>query len=187
MAFMLKDGIWIVSGKFGVDWASGRGVRAAFRHMADPCVAVALSFGLGLVPWMPGTFGAAGAFLLYPLLMHMSWAAQVAVALLLLLAGCAVCGRAARVLGGDDPSVIVWDETVGMLITLVLVPAAPLAWVLGFLAFRVLDINKPWLIGTAERRLRGGTAIMADDALAGLGAAGVVWVILEGVARLTTA
>ena len=53
-----------------------------------------------------------------------------------------------------------------MLITLVLVPATPMSWLLSFLAFRVLDINKPWLIGTAERRLRGGVAIMADDALA---------------------
>ena len=155
--------------------------------MADPSVAVALSFGLGLAPWMPGTFGAAGAFLIYPFVMHLPWMAQCVLALALLALGCAVCGRAARVLGGEDPSAIVWDETVGMLITLVLTPATPLSWVIGFLAFRVLDINKPWLIGTAERRLSGGTAIMADDALAGLGAAGIVWVILAGVARLTTA
>ncbi len=162
-------------------------MKVAFRQMADPCVAVALSFGLGLAPWMPGTFGAAGAFLLYPLLMPLPFAAQCAVALLLLALGCLICGRAARVLGGEDPSAIVWDETVGMLITLVLIPATPLSWVLGFIAFRVLDITKPWLIGEAERRFRGGTAIMADDALAGLAAAGIVWVILEALARLTTA
>lgn len=184
---MLRDRIRIVSGKFGVYWAWGQGVKAAFRHMADPSVALALSFGLGLAPWMPGTFGALGAFLLYPLIMPLPWAAQGLVAMLLLLLGCAVCGRAARVLGDEDPSAIVWDETVGMLITLVLVPATPLAWILGFLAFRVLDINKPWLIGTAERAFRGGTAIMADDALAGLGAAGIVWAVLEALARLTTA
>ena len=93
-------------------------------------------------------------------------------ALLLLWLGCVACGRAARTLGEEDPSVIVWDETVGMLITLVLVPATPLAWLVGFIAFRVLDINKPWLIGVAERRFRGGVAIMADDALAGIAAAG---------------
>jgi phosphatidylglycerophosphatase A len=155
--------------------------------MADPSVAVALSFGLGLAPWMPGTFGAAGAFLLYPLIMPLSWATQCWLVLLLLVIGCAICGRAARLLGGEDPSAIVWDETVGMLITLVLTPATPLSWVLGFIAFRVFDINKPWLIGTAERRLSGGTAIMADDALAGLAAAGIVWAIVAGIARLTTA
>ena len=184
---MLRGLSWIVSGKFRVDWAAGQDVKAAFRHMADPSVAVALSFGLGLAPWMPGTFGAAGAFLLYPFIMHLPWLWQCALALALLLLGCVICGRAARALGGEDPSAIVWDETVGMLITLVLTPATPLSWIVGFVAFRALDINKPWLIGTAERRLRGGVAIMADDALAGLGAAGIVWVVVAALARLTTA
>jgi phosphatidylglycerophosphatase A len=146
--------------------------------MARPSVALALSFGLGLVPWMPGTFGAAGAFLLYPLVMQLPWLLQATLALALLALGCLACGRAAAVLGSDDPSAIVWDETVGMLITLVLTPATPLSWLLGFLAFRVLDINKPWLIGRAEEGLAGGTAIMADDALAGVGAAGIVWAVL---------
>ena len=153
--------------------------------MADPAVALALSFGLGLAPWMPGTFGALGAFVLYPLVMHLPLAMQCGLALALLALGCAICGRAARVLGGEDPSAIVWDETVGMLITLVLTPATPLSWIVGFLAFRALDINKPWLIGTAERRLRGGTAIMADDALAGLAAAGIVWPLVA-LSRLVT-
>ena len=155
--------------------------------MSNPSVAVALSFGLGLAPWMPGTFGAAGAFLLYPAVALLPWAAQCLLALALLALGCLICGRAARALGGDDPSAIVWDETVGMLITLVLTPATPLSWLIGFLAFRVLDINKPWLIGRAETAFRGGTAIRADDALAGIGAAGVGWVVLEALARLTTA
>lgn len=152
-----------------------RAVTARLRDMADPAVALALGFGLGLAPWMPGTFGALGAFLLYLPVMQLPAALQCAVALALLALGCAVCGRAARLLGGEDPSAIVWDETVGMLVTLVLTPATPLSWLVGFLAFRALDINKPGLIGTAERRLRGGAAIMADDALAGLAAAAIVW------------
>lgn len=154
-------------------------MKVAFHQMANPWVALALSGGLGLAPWMPGTFGAAGAFLLYPLLMHLPWAVQGATVLALLLLGCFACGRAAAALGGEDPSAIVWDETVGMLITLMLVPATPLAWLLGFLAFRVLDITKPWLIGLAEEKFAGGTAIMADDALAGLAAGGLVWLVLR--------
>lgn len=183
---MLRESIWIVSGKFLGETPVVSVVKVEFGRMSDPAVALALSFGLGLVPWMPGTFGAAGAFLLYPLIMPLPWGLQCLLVLLLLWLGCVACGRAAQALGGDDPSVIVWDETVGMLITLVLVPATPLSWLMGFLAFRILDINKPWLIGTAERKLRGGVAIMADDALAGLAAAGVVWVILMILTRLTT-
>lgn len=160
-------------------------MRPALRDMANPSVAIAMTFGLGLVPWMPGTFGAAGAFILYPIVLPLPWALQCALALALLALGCIVCGRAAQALGGEDPSAIVWDETVGMLITLVLTPATPLSWLIGFIAFRALDINKPWIIGTAEQRLRGGIAIMADDALAGLGAAAIVWVML-GLAGLVT-
>ena len=184
---MLKDHIWNVSGKIRANGLRGGEVRVTFRHMGSPSVALALSFGLGLAPWMPGTFGAAGAFLLYPLLMTLPWLWQLAVALLLLWLGCVACGRAATALGGEDPSVIVWDETVGMLITLVLTPAGPLSWLVGFIAFRALDINKPWLIGTAERRLRGGMAIMADDALAGVAAAGIVWAVVGITASLVTA
>ncbi len=146
--------------------------------MLHPATAIALSFGLGLIGFAPGTFGAAGAFVIYFLLAPLAWAWQVAIAAAAFLLGCAVCGTAARRLGEEDPSAIVWDETAGMLITLVLVPATPLAWALGFLAFRVLDINKPWPIGLAERRLPGGLGIMADDGLAGLGAAGLVWLCL---------
>ena len=154
--------------------------------MGDPAVALALSFGLGLVPWMPGTFGAAGAFLLYPLIMPLPWGLQCLLVMLLLWLGCVACGRAARALGGEDPSVIVWDETVGMLITLVLVPATPMSWLLSFLAFRGLVTNKPWLIGPAERKLRGGVGIMAADALAWLVAGGVGWVLFAIRTPLTT-
>lgn len=153
--------------------------------MASPSVALAMSFGLGLIPWMPGTFGAAGAFLLYPVMMQLPWAVQCLLVMLLLWLGCIACGRAAIALGEEDPSVIVWDETVGMLVTLALVPATPLAWLTGFIAFRVLDINKPWLIGSAERRLRGGLAIMADDVLAGLAAAGFGWVAVMAASHFT--
>lgn len=184
---MLKGRIRIVSGKFLGEWRCGCDVKVAFRHMGNPYVAVALSFGLGLAPWMPGTFGAAGAFLPYAILTHLPWFWQCLASVVLLWLGCIACGRAAKMLGGEDPSAIVWDETVGMLITLVLTPAGPLSWFVGFLAFRILDINKPWIIGAAERRFRGGVGIMADDALAGVAAAGVVWAVLAAAGLLLTA
>lgn len=149
-------------------------------------MALALSFGLGLLPWMPGTFGAAGAFIPYLAMMHLPWVLQCLLTLVFLGLGCVVCGRAARRLGGEDPSAIVWDETVGMLMTLALTPATLTSWVIGFLAFRFFDITKPWIIGAAERNLQGGVAIMADDALAGLAAAGVVWVSLTALSYAIT-
>ena len=73
---MLRDRRGIVSGKLRENRPRGGGVSVDIRHLANPSVLVALSFGLGLAPWMPGTFGAAGAFLLYPLVMQLPWAWQ---------------------------------------------------------------------------------------------------------------
>lgn len=153
-------------------------LKPGFNHLLHPATAVALSFGLGLIRFAPGTFGAAGAFALFMPVAGAPWIWQATLAAAAFLLGCAVCGAAARRLGEEDPSAIVWDETAGMLITLVMIPATPLAWVLGFIAFRVLDIRKPWLIARAER-LPGGLGIMADDGLAGLGAGAMVWLVFS--------
>ena len=59
--------------------------------------------------------------------------------------------RAERVYG-EDPSVVVIDEVVGMWLTLVspLIPAGLLYAVLGFFLFRLFDIVKPWPIRRLE-------------------------------------
>lgn len=45
----------------------------------------------------------------------------------------------------------------------------PGPWLLaGFLVYRVFDIWKPWPIHLVEDKLGLGTAIMADDVIAGL-------------------
>lgn len=49
--------------------------------------------------------------------------------------------------GVHDHGSIVWDEFVGMWITLMAIPDEQWQWVLtGFVVFRVLDIFKPWPI-----------------------------------------
>ncbi|RMD68885.1 MAG: phosphatidylglycerophosphatase A, partial [Gammaproteobacteria bacterium] len=96
-----------------------------------------------------------------------------ATVLLLFLIGIPLCGRAARALGHDHPS-IVWDEMVGYLATMT---AAPRGWpwiVLGFVLFRAFDILKPWPIRAVDERLSGGIGIMLDDLLAGAYAWGVM-------------
>ncbi|WP_421693110.1 phosphatidylglycerophosphatase A [Aestuariivirga sp.] len=161
-------------------------MKAQFRDMANPAVAVALSFGLGLASWAPGTFGAAGAFLPYFAIWQLGWAWQAILTILLFALGCAVCDRTAAYYKVEDHSAIVWDETIGMLMVLVLSPATPLCWLLGFVAFRVLDIRKPWPIHLVETHLRGGLAVMLDDAAAALGAAGIVWLAYAGVVQVFT-
>lgn len=144
------------------------------RDLANPSTALALSFGLGLIPLAPGTFGAAGAFPLYWSMEGLPWAWRACAVAMLFLAGCAACGRAEALLGDKDPKAVVWDETCGMLIVLILAPPGWVWWAAGFVAFRGLDILKPWPISWAERSLRGGLAIMLDDALAAAGAAAIL-------------
>ena len=61
-------------------------------------------------------------------------------------------------LGAHDPGAIVWDEVVGLLVTLT---AAPPGWVwivIGFALFRLFDIWKPWPIRVLDARFPGGSA-----------------------------
>ena len=58
----------------------------------------------------------------------------------------------------------------------------PLAFGLGFIAFRFFDILKPWPIKALERGLGGALGVMADDIAAALYAAAVLalYFILTG-------
>ena len=69
--------------------------------------------------------------------------------------------------GRTDPSQVVIDEVVGILITLFLVPVGWLGALLAFLLFRLSDIVKPFPSNRLER-LPGGFGVMADDAMAAI-------------------
>jgi phosphatidylglycerophosphatase A len=144
---------------------------------------IATVFGLGRVPQAPGTFGSLAAIPLawglhflggFPLM------AMVTVGLF----GMGLMATALYTAGGTDPdpSEVVIDEVVGMLIAL-----WPLSlglwwqgvpgdvfpwpgWVLGFAAFRFFDILKPPPVNWAER-VPGAWGVMLDDVVAGLLAA----------------
>jgi phosphatidylglycerophosphatase A len=47
-------------------------------------------------------------------------------------------------------------------------PLTPFAWLAGFAFFRFFDVVKPWPVSLADRRLKGGIGIMADDMVAAL-------------------
>ena len=66
-----------------------------------------------------------------------------------------------------DPGLVVIDEVAGMLLTLLAVPVGPVGIVIGFLAFRLFDIVKPFPARQAEALPRGW-GVMADDIVAGI-------------------
>lgn len=137
--------------------------------MANPMHLLAVGFGSGLAPKAPGTFGSLAAL---PLVVLLSWWLPLWGYVCFLLVGfgvgvysCQVASRAMRV---HDHGGIVWDEFIGMGITMVAVPISWLSVVAGFVLFRFFDITKPWPIRWLDQHVKGGFGIMIDDVLAGI-------------------
>jgi phosphatidylglycerophosphatase A len=78
-------------------------------------------------------------------------------------------GRAEIIWQERDSPKIVIDEVVGYLLALAFLPRTLTTVVGGFLFFRALDIIKPYPIGMIDRSMKGGLAVVLDDAVAGLG------------------
>lgn len=126
---------------------------------------IATGLGSGYSPIAPGTAGSAVGLLLFWPLSRLDATAQVAVTAAVVLAGVAAASHLARRLGIEDPGVVVIDEVAGMWVTLLFLPLTAFTAVTGFLAFRVMDVLKPYPARQLER-LHGGWGIMADDLMA---------------------
>jgi phosphatidylglycerophosphatase A len=145
--------------------------------LRNPSCAVAFGFGLGLLPWMPGTFGALLALPLGWLMRGLPMVSAAGVVLALVALGIFVSNRVEQVLGTHDHGAIVWDEVCGALIVLLTVPPSIAWWIAAFVAFRVFDIVKPWPIRLVDERLPGGLGVMMDDVVAGIFAAILLWAV----------
>ena len=149
----------------------------------NPLGWLANGLGTGLIPWAPGTFGSLLGVVLYLLMNGLALWLYLLVTLLAFVAGIGICSHAARKLGEHDHPSIVWDEIVGVLITLIAVPAQWLWIGTGFVLFRIFDIWKPWPVRVADRRVKGGLGIMLDDVLAAGYALVVLHLIIAVVER----
>ena len=135
---------------------------------SSPVHWLAFGFGSGFAPKAPGTLGSAAATLLYLPLAELPLAIYCVLVVLGFVAGVWICGSTSRQLGVHDHGGIVWDEFVGVWITLIAVPPNLSGILFGFLLFRLLDIVKPWPIKCADKKVHGGFGIMLDDAIAGI-------------------
>jgi phosphatidylglycerophosphatase A len=149
------------------------------RLLASPAGWIACGFGSGLTPKAQGTFGSLAAILPWLLLRGLSVPAWLAVIVVGFAIGVWACDVAGRVIGVDDHRSLVWDEFVGLWITLL--PALLAPWwavVAGFALFRLFDVWKPWPIAWFDRRVKGGFGVMLDDAIAGIFAGIVLYLVL---------
>ena len=140
---------------------------------------VATWFGCGYSPAAPGTAGTLGALAIaIPLGIWAGWRPWyfAVLAAIFLAPAMWAAGVTAEIVGKKDPGLVVVDEVVGEWITLA--GATSLNWkaYLGaFILFRLFDIWKPPPVRQLES-LPGGTGIVADDAMAGVYAALVLFI-----------
>ncbi|MBU6477805.1 MAG: phosphatidylglycerophosphatase A [Xanthomonadaceae bacterium] len=155
------------------------------RLLSHPAGWIATALGAGLSPKAPGTAGSLVALLPWWFLLRgLSPGVYLAVLVAGFLLGVWACDVSDRRLGMHDQGALVWDEVIGMWITLV---AAPPQWwwmIIGFALFRLFDIWKPWPVSWADRRVHGGLGVMLDDVAAGVYALIVLQLVALAVRTL---
>ncbi|MGL5006922.1 MAG: phosphatidylglycerophosphatase A [Plesiomonas sp.] len=145
-------------------------------RLNNPVHFLAVGFGSGLSPVVPGTMGTLAALPVWWLLSHLSLPVYLLLTALAFALGVYLCGKTADDMQVHDSGAIVWDEFVGLFITLLALPAMTWQWVLtGFVLFRFFDMLKPWPIRWFDQKVDGGFGIMIDDVIAGLIAAVCLW------------
>jgi phosphatidylglycerophosphatase A len=129
---------------------------------------LANGFGTGLMPFAPGTFGTLVGVAVFWLMASMDPVSYAAVVIAMFVAGIFICAQTARDVDAIDPGFIVYDEVVGFLVAMYLLPTG-LGWIAaGFVVFRIFDIWKPFPIHYIENHLGLGSGIMTDDVIAGI-------------------
>jgi phosphatidylglycerophosphatase A len=143
------------------------------------------TFGLGHLRPFPGSWGSLPTVVVAGLLMAAGYGPNhhpivfnlvLAAILVFFTMVCVVYGEAAEaVFLKKDPSHVVADETAGQALALMFLPAAAVStpgraiWtlVLAFLAFRIMDILKPWPAKQIQA-YPAGWGVVLDDLMAGV-------------------
>lgn len=146
---------------------------------------LASGFGAGLSPIAPGTMGTLVAVPLWAI--FASFLPLWGYLLLIIIAsiiGITICQKASDELGVHDHGGIVWDEFVGLWITMLFAPVSWTSAILGFLLFRFFDVLKPWPIKAIDEKVSGGFGIMFDDIIAGIFALIALQLVLHYIVPL---
>jgi phosphatidylglycerophosphatase A len=145
-------------------------------------------FGLGLLPFAPGTWGSLAPAVIYMatgiVFGHNAMMWSMTILLIVSTVITIACSpKVIALTGSQDPGRIVSDEVAGQSLTFILaglimpITVFCTATAVGFGLFRLFDIVKLWPCKRLEK-LPAGWGILADDLAAGIQAA-VVWVIMR--------
>ena len=154
-----------------------------------------IGLGSGLPKRAAGTWGTVGGLVVAIPMLWLGFWGFLAVTVVGALVGSYICGKTSDLMGVHDDPHIVFDEWVGMWVSLL-----PILWLhfyddallqghqlsllllyfAAFVAFRFFDILKPFPIKWVDKNVSGGFGILIDDILAGL-MAGVVLIVFVSV------
>ena len=154
-----------------------------------------IGLGSGLPKRAAGTWGTVGGLVVAIPMLWLGFLGFLAGTVVGALVGSYICGKTSDLMGVHDDPHIVWDEWVGMWVSLL-----PILWLhfyddallqghqlsllllyfAAFVAFRFFDILKPFPIKWVDKNVSGGFGILIDDILAGL-MAGVVLIVFVSV------
>lgn len=122
----------------------------------------------GFFPIAPGTVGTLVGLLFCLLFSNFSLPIYLLSTITLFFFGAWAADRAEITFARKDSPKIVIDEVVGYLTTMVLIPFTFGTALGGFLFFRLFDIIKPPPARKIDRQMKGGFAVILDDAVAGV-------------------
>jgi len=144
--------------------------------LKNPFVFFSSGFGIGLIPFAPGTFGSGFGLCLYIYLAHFyfpTFLVYLSLFVVLFIAWYAI-NQSLKVLGNGDHPEIVIDEIIGMMFVASFLPADPYWAIAAFLIFRFFDIVKPFPIGAVDRKFKNAFGILLDDMIASAYSIGLI-------------
>ena len=128
----------------------------------------ASGLGLGYLPLVPGTWGTVLGVAVYFFLGRLSLLIFVPILVAILLISFWLADQAEQILITRDPQVVVIDEVVGYLITMISFSTNWKYLLAGFFLFRFFDIVKIWPASWFDKSGKRGIAVVMDDVAAGV-------------------
>ena len=124
-------------------------------------------FGIGYLPFAPGTFGSLIALpVSWLLTSNIGVYASASLTIILLLFGIIFTNK--LIDKNKDPSWIVMDEFCGQLLVLLFMEISIISYIFSFILFRIFDILKPWPITLIDKSMKNSFGIFFDDIMAAI-------------------
>lgn len=156
------------------------------EHAMTTANYLSTGFGLGRLPWAPGTWACLPPVILYQVLGYLCPPAVLPTMLVFLLVGSwatLTYGSILRTTGSPvKPSGFVADVLAGQSLTMLLIAIlAPgnicNSMALGFALYRFFDVLQPWPCERLRQK-PGGLGLLADDLMAGTYAGAIAFMLI---------